>query len=236
MVIALENGVKDMDANPLNEKNRLIGSRLLAERESSEKTLTRSAEQLGVTSKAIKSFESGRAAPSLPQLELLAGLYRIPIERIMSAEIPLSAEPELAAEKVAAFIEIRNRIIAATIKQSRLAKKLSMKKLAAAAGISAGSLGKYESGVTPIPEPILQLLCSKLDMSIDSLLSPLSVKTTGLTTLPVEDPGLSELPEEVKKFVSNPANLPYLELAKRLSQLDATTLRGIAEDLLEITY
>ena len=49
-----------MEANPLEEQNKLLGTRLLTERESSEKTLARAAEQLGVSAKVIKIFESGQ--------------------------------------------------------------------------------------------------------------------------------------------------------------------------------
>ena len=45
-----------------------------------------------------------------------------------------------------------------------------------------------------------------------------------------------ELPPEIQLFASKPVNLPYLELAMRLSELNAEKLRAVAEVLLEITY
>jgi hypothetical protein len=44
------------------------------------------------------------------------------------------------------------------------------------------------------------------------------------------------LDAQLNEFVANPANLPYIYLAKKLSTLDAAKLREIAENLLEITY
>ena len=44
-----------------------------------------------------------------------------------------------------------------------------------------------------------------------------------------------ELPVEMQLFVSKPINLPYLELAQRLSEMSVDRLRGVAEGLLEIT-
>ncbi len=170
-----------MDAKSLNETNVTLGNRLLMARESSEKTLVRSAEQVGVTAKTIKSFESGRTAPSLPQLELLATLYRVPVASILSMGDDLPSQPVLNSEKIAAFIDIRNRIIATTLKQSRLQQNFSMKKLAQSAEISSGMLRKYESGDTPIPEPVLQLLCSELGIAIDSLYSHTYPKNSGCT-------------------------------------------------------
>jgi hypothetical protein len=45
----------------------------------------------------------------------------------------------------------------------------------------------------------------------------------------------SELPLEMQQFISKPVNLPYLELAQRLSEMSVDRLRGVAEGLLEIT-
>jgi len=225
-----------MEANPLEEQNKILGSRLSAERESSEKTLARAAEQLGVSAKVIKSFESARSTPSLPQLELLADLYRVPLERLLSSETPQQPGLTLAADRIANFLEIRNRIIAATLKQQRLSRKLSLKKLAAAVGISSGMLSKLESGKSAIPEPLLHALCSQLDLDIHSLISPLTAKAPEVHTPTRIETSPSTLPDELRDFIQNPANLPYLELAKRLSEMDAAKLRAIAEDLLEITY
>jgi len=225
-----------MEANPLEEQNKLLGTRLLTERESSEKTLARAAEQLGVSAKVIKNFESGQTSPSLPQLELLAELYRIPIQNLLNNEPILPKKTSLSADKVADFLEIRNRIIAATIKQQRLAQKLTLKKLAAAVGINPGMLSKFESAAAAIPVPVLEGLCSQLNIPLKSLLSPLTAQTREIRTAASSDLNTSQLPDELRSFIQNPANLPYLELAKRLSGMDAAKLRAIAEDLLEITY
>lgn len=41
--------------------------------------------------------------------------------------------------------------------------------------------------------------------------------------------------EELRSFVSKPSNIPFLELAMKLSKMDAKKLRDIAESILEIT-
>jgi len=225
-----------METNPVEEQNKLLGARLSTERESSEKTLARAAEQLGVSAKVIKNFESGQSSPSLPQLELLAELYRIPIENLLNNEPILPKKTSLSSDKVANFLEIRNRIIAATLKQQRLAQKLTLKKLAAAVGSSPGMLGKFESAAAAIPVPLLEGLCSQLGITIKSLFSPLTARTRETRAASSLDLNTSQLPDDLRSFILNPANLPYLELAKRLSGMDAAKLRAIAEDLLEITY
>ncbi len=64
----------------------------------------------------------------------------------------------------------------------------------------------------------------------------LTPKTQAVPVKVVGDNETNTLPDEIREFIDHPANLPYLELAKRLSELDAAKLRAIAEDLLEITY
>ena len=44
-----------------------------------------------------------------------------------------------------------------------------------------------------------------------------------------------EMPPELQAFVAKPINLPYLELAQRLSEMSVDKLRAVAEGLLEIT-
>ena len=66
----------------------------------------------------------------------------------------------------------------------------------------------------------------------------LILATLATTLLPfqkkaVED--FSKLPLDMQQFVSKPANLPYLELAQRLSEMSVERLRAVAEGLLEIT-
>jgi hypothetical protein len=45
-----------------------------------------------------------------------------------------------------------------------------------------------------------------------------------------------ELPLELQAFVSQPINKPYLELARKLSDMSTDKLRSVAEDLLDITF
>jgi hypothetical protein len=46
----------------------------------------------------------------------------------------------------------------------------------------------------------------------------------------------TQLPKEIREFLSNPANMLYVNIAISLSELSADTLRALAEGLLEVTY
>jgi hypothetical protein len=44
-----------------------------------------------------------------------------------------------------------------------------------------------------------------------------------------------QLPPDLQEFVCKPINRPYLDLAIKLSGMSTDKLRGVAEDLLDIT-
>jgi aminopeptidase-like protein len=45
-----------------------------------------------------------------------------------------------------------------------------------------------------------------------------------------------KLPADLRQFVSQPVNIPYLELARKLSTMSKDRLRSVAEGLLDITF
>jgi hypothetical protein len=85
----------------------------------------------------------------------------------------------------------------------------------------------------------LEILARYLNVSIDYFLDQgLKPPDTSGTQVAILDEisSFSELPQDVRAFLANPANLLYITIAMRLSDLSAETLRGLAEGLLEITY
>ena len=240
-----------MDNEPNLTRTQEIGKRLAKEREDCELTLTRAALQAGVTPMVIKNFEAGKIAPSLPQLELLALLYRTPVGALIAPDENALQNPRIDEKKIPAFIGLRNRIIATTLKQARLDRKLSLKDVAVSAGVSVGTLKKYENAVLPVPLTAIESMTKKFGISMDTLFSSLvqptkkSIEDVSKAAQESETPSdaidtrsqpMGEgLPQELQEFIANPANLPYIELAKKLSTIEAAKLRTIAEGLLEIT-
>ncbi len=221
-----------MDIDDFSTKAVELGAKLREERELSEISIARAAAQLGVSPEMITSMENGENAPSLPELELLANLFRVPLQKLLGLVEEKEPAVRLAQEKRPAFILLRTRIIAATLKQARINAPLTIEEMAQRINFPVSTLEEFESGTLPIPQPVLEKACGELGISIDTLLSPLTPKprTEVAETTP------TSLPSELNEFVSNPANLPYLNLAKKLSGMEAARLREIAESLLEITY
>ncbi len=45
-----------------------------------------------------------------------------------------------------------------------------------------------------------------------------------------------QMPPDMQAFLINPVNIPYLETAKKLSEMDVEKLRQVAENILDITF
>jgi transcriptional regulator with XRE-family HTH domain len=107
--------------------------------------------------------------------------------------------------------------------------------VAASAGIPPASLTAYELGQSPIPLPQLEAMAARLGVPLEHFLEDEGpVGEWNNTQRAFER--FSQLPPELREFVSRPINESYLRLAQRLSRLPAGELRGIAASLLEITY
>ena len=221
-----------METQSFAEQTTNLGSRLREERIAGEISIERAAAQLGVPPETITSMESGETAPSLPELELLAYLYRVPLMKILGAASDFEQPVRIKEDKKNAFILLRTRIIGATLKQARMEGGITLEVLSEELDIPQNTLEEYEAGTLPIPQPMLSALCTALGIDLGSLLSPITPKNKSKAA----EAKLAELDTELNEFVSNPANLPYLQLAKKLSTFDAAKLREIAENLLEITY
>lgn len=221
-----------MENHLLAEQSASLGMRLHDERAASDITLDQAAAQIGVSPEMIESLEKGETAPSLPELELLAYLYRVPLKKLLGSAEVSEAPVRIKEDKKNAFLLLRTRIIASTLKQARLAAGISFDDLSTRLEIPPSTLEEYEAGTLPIPQPLLNKLCAEVSLDMDSLISPLTPKTKTSES----EAASTGLDAQLNEFVTNPANLPYIYLAKKLSTLNAAKLREIAENLLEITY
>jgi transcriptional regulator with XRE-family HTH domain len=112
---------------------------------------------------------------------------------------------------------------------------MEIDELADKANLSPESIYRYENDQAAIPQTTLEKLCKVLDVSLNSLFSSISVENQPISQETLKD-NQPQLPDEVSEFIANENNIPYLELAKKLSRMDAARIREIAESLLEITY
>ena len=126
-------------------------------------------------------------------------------------------------------------MIGALLRQERMNASLSMKTLAEQTGISSRRLKQYELGERPIPLPELEIILKVLGGRIETFFDQGGPIGQWMSQKKAIQQFL-ELPLELQNFVCLPVNKPYLELARKLSDMSTDKLRSVAEDLLDITF
>lgn len=211
---------------------KMVGAMLREARVAAGLSLKDAAAAIGVTSGTLSSYEFGRKAVSLPELELLAYTYDFSLRNFTSPDkfskrTRTKVNPSL-------LLSLRHRQIAAELGKRREAAGLTQRELAESASITLPRLKAYEKGSKPVPLPELELIASRLGMTTDSLVDqqpPIGDWDSAKRTYEF----VSELPVDLQQFIVTPANLPYLRLAMRLSRVPVDRLRTVGEGLIDIT-
>lgn len=220
-----------MDINRVSDRSRQLGKVLETCRENAEKTLVKTAAFLGISPDDLLRFERGETSPSLPQLELLADLFRIPINELIDPAAKVSPVRKIDAEKVPALVAIRSRIIAIRLKNARISQNIGLAELAAQIGIISDELEAIEAGEKPAPFTALEKACERLGISVNSLMTTPDV----VGKIEPEEEKAPDLPVEWLEFIKDPTNLPYLQLARELKTIDRSALTQLGEHLTKLT-
>lgn len=216
-------------------RRRKLAALIYDSRLAARRTLEECAEALVISPQEYQELESGTLSPTLPQLEILALYLDVPLDHFWgkeSAQRPGVPEP---IREQARTVALRNRLIGASIRLGRTNVGLAAQDLAAKTGLSEETLNKYELGEIPVPLPELEVIAAALDTPVERYFDqkgPIGHQRVQQELIQQ----FLTLPEELQEFITRPVNLPYLELAQRLSRLDVQKLRSIAEGLLEITF
>jgi transcriptional regulator with XRE-family HTH domain len=211
-----------------------LGTLIRDARLATRRSIKECAEAINVTTGVFKAYEEGRKSPSLPELEALVYYFDLPIDHFWSNEA-LSDNPARIDElDLSRLTELRHRMIGAFLRQERMNASLSMKSVAEQTGISTGRLKRYELGERPIPLPELEVLLKVLGGRIETFFDQGGPIGQWLTQQKAVQQFL-DMPLELQTFVCQPINRPYLDLARKLSDLSTDKLRAVAEDILDIT-
>ncbi len=192
------------------------------------------AEAVGVTKSIFRSYEEGRRAPSLPELETLVYYLKLPIHHFWSQSSISDEAPAAEPFDLPRLVEVRQRMIGALLRQRRNDASISIKALSRETSISGARLKAYELGERPIPLPELEVLATALGSRVETFFD----ESGPIGQWMNDQKGIQqflELPRELQNFVCQPVNRPYLELALKLSSLSTEKLRSVAEGLLDIT-
>jgi transcriptional regulator with XRE-family HTH domain len=228
-----------MDKNQqlITLRTRKLGILITDARISLNKNEEECARAMSVSPEQFKLYESGSQAPSLPELETLAYFLNVPLDYFWGNQPYSKSSEQLSVEEVANsnLFRLRNRIISTQIRLSRTQAQLTTAQISEKSGLDEEKIHKYELGQDAIPLPELELILTALNIPVQQIFDqkgPVGAWRTRQAALKE----FQKLPPELQAFVCQPINRPYLELAQRLSAVDAEKLRAIAESLLEITY
>jgi transcriptional regulator with XRE-family HTH domain len=198
----------------------------------------RSAEEcagvMGVSTEEFQSIERGKTAPSLPQLEALAYYLDVPVEHFWSNKV-LTDKKVLDPTTNLTLRRLRDRYLGTRLRQLRTEASLTPQALAEKTSLPAETIEQYESGRVSIPLPDLENLVRALNTRIEDVFDQ-SGPIGDWRTKNENVRSFLDLAARYQQFISKPVNLPYLDLAIRLSDLSVERLRAIAEGILEITY
>jgi transcriptional regulator with XRE-family HTH domain len=223
-------------AQALEVRSKIIGVLIRAARLRTGKTVKDCAEWLGCSPSTLSQYEYGRSAPSLPELELLALLFDLPVNHLWDAdsanlEDPLPRPP---AERIQ---QLRHKEIGILLRQARSEAGMTQAECAKLVGVSSGMIGRYERGDTPIPFVHLEILAPALGIPWRDLFDS-EFATSRIAVMPAEDQLLSaedswaRLPPRIQDFVRKPDSLPFLEMAFQVYGLPKDSLRQLAEAML----
>jgi transcriptional regulator with XRE-family HTH domain len=223
-----------IDSRKVLLRRKILGVRIRQARTGTGLNLKEVGQALGISAGLASEIELGRRNVSLPQLEVMALLFNVPISYFWSEE-PIEEDQQNFPTVEA--IALRQRIIGGLLRHARTEAGRTQEDIANLLGVPASRISNYELGKTEIPLPELEVLANHLNVSLDYFLDQgIPFDTSGDHVGLDEITRFSELPKEVREFLANPANLLYINIAMRLSDLSAETLRSLAEGLLEVTY
>lgn len=221
-----------VDKQSLSLRTKLLGAKMREARLASGKSLRQIARAIGISSSTLSSYELGNRAISLPDLELFAYHTGVPMKSLLGGR-PATAR-DMAAFDQDMMRSLRKRVIGASLRSHRKSAGKTIRELATDVGLPPSRISAYERGDRTIPVPELEFITTALGRSIEEYFEtegPIGEWTTYQQLLDL----VREMPPEIRRFLSNPGNLPFLQLAERLSELPADKLRSLAEGLLDIT-
>lgn len=216
-------------------KNRILGVLLRDARQASGRSAADTAALLGIGVEDYRAFESGAASPTLPQLEVLAYAFNVPMSHFWGSQtLAVKRQERSVREKVPAIIALRDRIVGVQIRQLRERENLTVAEVAEHTGVDARRLRDAERGRVALSVTELETVAQVLPLRVGEMLDGHG-PVGGWLRAQDDFEHFADLPADLRAFILRPINRSYLDLAIRLSEMDVERLRSIAESILEIT-
>lgn len=207
----------------------LCDARLAARRSPEE-----CAAAMGVSLADYLAFEDGTASPTLPQIELLSYLLRVPLEHFWENKAISENNSASKALDPSTILPSRQKMIGSIIRQSREQAHISVSEMADKLNMDPAEVLAAENGEKELDLVTLEKIAAELNRRIDDFIDPSGPAGSWQAELKTIEK-IKELSPELQEFLLKQVNQPYLDLARHLSELSTEKLRAIAEGILEIT-
>jgi len=197
-------------------------------RKSRQRSIHDCAILLDISREDYLNFEEGSALLTLPEMELLASFFNVPLSSFFDESIiestPLSALPR---EARSSYKDLRHKMIQVKLILLRDEADISLEFLQEKTGISYEDLDSYDSGNKPIPFDHLNRICTCLGQPVKTFFS--------------EEPDIVKNPEDSRPQQKwqpeyperdNPSEDPYELLVNALKQTPKEDQARIARELL----
>ena len=210
-------------------QRKIIGVLIRAAREKARRTIKEVALRLGVTPARVRQYERGAREISLPELEQLALFFQMPLSFFVNGETPIETQPPQPPDPTEA--RARRAALGVKLKQARLAAGKSKAECAQAIGRKAGTIGRYERGASDVPITELERLARFLQVNLYYFVEDrLNEDASSLMDLEK----MTRLPKEVRAFVLDSDNLPFMRMAMKFGDLPTDRLKELGEILLVV--
>jgi transcriptional regulator with XRE-family HTH domain len=213
-------------------RSKMLGAMLRKTRKERGKSIKETAALIGTTTGKLSAYERGKKTMSLPELELFAYQFDVPLKYFLKSD--LQSDIWRTIPEADLLLSLRQKMIGAQLRSHRTEMDISLRKLAKSLNMPPSRLSAYERGTRSIPLNELETLANALGHEIEEYIDrdgPVGEWQQELRAIEM----LSKLSPELQDFLSKPVNEPYLRIAKQLSELQVEKLRTVAEGLLEIT-
>ena len=219
-----------MDSQALVMERKIIGVLIRAAREKAQRTPHQVAHRLGTNRARVRQYEMGEREITLPELEILSLYLNVPLSFFLGTE----SIPGEAPVKPPTPEEMRTRraIVAAKLKQARLAAGKSREECARAIERTPVMFDRYERGQTDVPLTELDRLAHFLGVTVPYFVQDGAARRGGGDVMDLE--AWARLPAEVRAFIMEPNSLPYLRMAMKFRDLPTARLKELGEILLVV--
>lgn len=214
-------------------RSRMLGVLIRDARQDSGYSEQDMANFLAVPLEDYMTWEYGYATPSLPLLEVLAYVLKIPVSHFWGTQTLEQQQLERVIDSDE-YITVRTRMIGLTVRSKREAARLSQQEFADQLDLPLEHIQGFEAGVYQIPMDVLQGMANTLNLSLTEFLDSTG-RVAQFFELQELMKVMRELDPDVRAFIAVPSNAAYIRLAMTLAKMPTESLRDLAEGLLDIT-